>query len=112
MLHRDIIILKKILDEISISIKFMDNVTREDFISDELLKRAVGMTVINIGELVKNLSVDMREKYGDIPWKQISGFRDITAHKYGTLNMNDVYITVINDFPELKTQIESILSNN
>ena len=35
MLHRDIIILKKILDEISISIKFMDNVTREDFISDE-----------------------------------------------------------------------------
>ena len=112
MLHRDIIILKKILDEISISIKFMDNVTREDFISDELLKRAVGMTVIYIGELVKNLSVDMREKYGDIPWKQISGFRDITAHKYGTLNMNDVYITVINDFPELKTQIESILSNN
>ena len=29
---------------------------QNDFLNDEKLKRAVGMTVINIGELVKNVS--------------------------------------------------------
>ncbi len=112
MLHRDIVILNKILSEISISIQFMENITNDEFMSNELLKRAVGMTAINIGELVKNLSYDLREKYTNVPWKQISGFRDIAAHKYGTLNMNDVYITVKQDFPDLKFRIEKILEND
>ena len=112
MLRKDIIILNKILSEISITLKFTDNVTSDEFLSDEMLKRAVGMTVINIGELVKNLSFELREKYNEIPWKQIAGFRDITAHKYGTLNMNDVYITVVKDFPDLETRIKKILSGD
>lgn len=71
--------------------------------------RAVGMTVINIGELVKNLTGETRLSYPQIPWKAISGFRDIAAHKYQTLRMEDVYETVVTDFPSLKKQIEDIL---
>ena len=67
------------------------------------------MTVINIGELVKNLSDDCRQAYREIPWKSIAGFRDIAAHKYQTLKMEDVYETVISDFPDLYDQIEQIL---
>lgn len=36
--------------------------------------------------------------------------RDITAHKYQTLRMEDVYHTVHDDFPVLKTQLENLLS--
>ncbi len=67
------------------------------------------MTVINIGELVKNISEETRIAYKDIPWKAISGMRDIAAHKYQTLRMDDVYNTVTMDFPELKSQIENIV---
>ena len=75
----------------------------------EMLMRAVGMTVINIGELVKNLSDETRLAYPHIPWKSIAGFRDVAAHKYQTLRMEDVYETVVTDFPALKEQIERIL---
>ena len=79
---------------------------------DEVLKRAIGMTVINIGELVKNLTDDFRATYNSIPWKEISGFRDIAAHKYKTLDMKIVYNTVKFDIVELKKSIENILSES
>lgn len=75
---------------------------------DEILKRAVCMTVINIGELVKNLSDSCRKTYPVVPWKAISGFRDIAAHKYQTLRMEDVYETVTVDFPKLHNEISRI----
>ena len=46
-----------------------------------------------------------------VPWKAIAGFRDIAAHKYQTLRMEDVYATVSDDFPSLRTMLEAILEN-
>ena len=110
MERRDTVILKKVLSEIEIAEKMMGERTLQDFESDEMLKRAICMTVINIGELVKNLSDSFRKEYSAIPWRAISGFRDIAAHKYQTLRMEDVYETVAADFPSLYQKIRSILS--
>jgi len=109
MERRDRIILQKVLNEIGIAQEMMCDCTVEQFKQNEMLMRAVGMTVINIGELVKNLSDETRLAYPYIPWKAIAGFRDITAHKYQTLRMEDVYETVVTDFPPLKAQIEAII---
>lgn len=68
------------------------------------------MTVINIGELIKNLSENCRREYPAVPWKAIAGFRDIAAHKYQTLRMEDVYETVFADFPALRQKIIQILN--
>lgn len=35
-----------------------------------------------IGEAVKNVDDDFRNKYPQIPWKKIAGMRDIIAHEY------------------------------
>ena len=65
------------------------------FLENELVKRAITMTVINIGELVKNITDETRKKYTKIPWKAIAGMRDIAAHKYQTLRIEDVYYSNI-----------------
>ena len=109
MERRDRIILQKVLSEVGIAQTTMDGCNLEQFKQNEMLMRAVGMTVINIGELVKNLTDETRTAYPHIPWKAIAGFRDIAAHKYQTLRMEDVYETVVKDFPTLKEQIEQIL---
>ena len=112
MQHRDRITLQKILEETAIAKEFLDNVTPAAFLSNEMLKRAVSMTVINIGELVKNLTNEFRLEHKDVPWKDISGFRDIAAHKYKTLDMELVYNSVIIDIPELERSIENILNQD
>ena len=109
MEHRDTIILKKVMSEISIAQKMLGEISYTEFESNELLKRAICMTVINIGELVKNLSDESRLNHRSVPWKEIAGFRDIAAHKYQTLRMEDVYETVTVDFPTLYSQLEDIL---
>lgn len=109
MERRDRTILQKVLSEIEIARQMMNGCTLEQFKQNEMLMRAVGMTVINIGELVKNLTDETRLANPSIPWKAIAGFRDIAAHKYQTLRMDDVYETVVTDFPALKTEIEQIL---
>ena len=111
MQHRDKIILDKIIDEVNVAIKMLSDIKQEDFVSDDILKRAAAMSVINIGELVKNLTFEFRNEYKSVPWKAISGFRDVAAHRYGTLDMNIVYNTVKIDIPMLKENIQQILES-
>lgn len=112
MQRKDIVILKKIIDEIDVVRTSMGDMSFDEFNSQEMFKRGVCMTVINIGELVKNLSEETRLEHSHIPWKDIAGFRDITAHKYQTLNMKDVYSTITNDFDDLRTSINQIITSN
>lgn len=63
------------------------------------------MTLINIGELVKNLTQELKDAHRAIPWRAISGMRDITAHKYQTLRKEDVYSTCMDDIPVFEKQL-------
>lgn len=112
MNHRDYIFLKKIKLEISVGISFIEGISQEAFLKDEKLKRAVSMTAINVGQLVKGLTDITTKAYPNIPWKKIAGFRDIAAHKYETLNMADVYDVVKIDYPTLLNDINDILDKN
>ncbi len=112
MQRKDRIILTKILSEINVALEMLGDADMEAFLADEKLKRAVGMTVINIGELVKNMSEELRLSHKDVPWKAIAGMRDIAAHKYQTLRMEDIYNTVTMDLPDLKEKINVILSED
>ena len=108
MNNRDRQVLNKILQEIDIAVDMVSGVSEGSFLGDEKLRRAVCMTLINIGELVKNLTRELVEQYKEIPWREVAGFRDIAAHKYQTLRMEDVYLTVTNDLPALGDLIKKI----
>ena len=112
MQHRDKIILQKIISEIDIGTKLLGDAPLDVFLQDEMQKRAIGMTTINIGELVKNVTMELREMHPEVPWKPIAGFRDITAHRYRTLRMEDVYQTVMIDFPIIRRQLLGILKES
>lgn len=112
MKRRDEIILQKIISEIDFASTFLERVNLEEFLENEVMKRAIGMTSINVGELVKNLSAEFRTNHPQVDWREIAGFRDIVAHKYETLRMTDVYNTIKKDFPELKAEIEKIFEKD
>ncbi len=109
MRHRDKITILKIIEEIDIGTELLGNVSLEQFLENEMLKRAMGMTCINVGELVKVISDDLRHEYKTFPWKAVAGMRDITAHRYQTLRMEDVYLTIHDEYPWLKNQLQAIL---
>lgn len=81
--------------------EFVRDMTLEDFLNNKLVRNAVGMSLINIGELVKALPTEYRDEHPEIPWKRIAGMRDLAAHKYQTLDMVAVWNVVQDRIPEL-----------
>ena len=61
MNHRDYIVIKKIIDEINVAQRLIQGYSLSEFEADERTKRAICMTVINIGELVKVITDETRE---------------------------------------------------
>ena len=109
MRRRDYIAIGKIIKEMGIGIDLLGETSVDEFLEDEKLKRALGMTCINVGELVKVVTDDTRMAHKDFPWKAVAGMRDITAHRYQTLRMEDVFNTVHDEYPTLVAKLEEIL---
>ena len=105
---RDSQICGKILSEIAVIEELLNGYSPEKFFADERTYRAVCMTLINIGELVKNITPELKAAHPDIPWKPIDGMRDITAHKYQTLRKEDVFRTCVEDIPIFEKQLMNL----
>jgi uncharacterized protein with HEPN domain len=67
------------------------------------------MQLINIGELIKNLTVDTKKAYPNKMWGSLQKLRNIAAHKYEVINPNFVWTTVEVGLPEFEDFINEIL---
>ncbi len=74
-----------------------------------MIQDAVIRNLEIIGEAVKNLSADLRDRHPDIPWGRIAGLRDVLIHQYFGVRLQTVWNAVENRLPELKGHIESLL---
>lgn len=77
-----------------------------------IYRNSISMPILQIGELVKNLSSDFRSAHNSMPWREIAKMRDFFAHHYGTLDYEITWKTSQEDIPELKNYLESINSED
>jgi uncharacterized protein with HEPN domain len=103
------VFLKHILDEIDFVTRETEGKKFEEFIKNEMLKRACSRSLEIIGEAAKNLSLDFKRQYKEIEWKKISGLRDKMIHGYFGVNWDIVWDVMRNQIPKLKVQVENIL---
>jgi uncharacterized protein with HEPN domain len=108
----DIEFLCHILGEVQFILKTTNNLTETDFFEDGIIKRAVVRSFEIIVQATKNLNMDFRYKYPEIPWKFMAGMRDILIHEYMGVDYKLVFKTAIEDIPELHFQIEQIIKEN
>lgn len=54
------------------------------------------------------MSEDFKEKHSDIPWREITGLRNILIHEYFGIDLELTWITVTNSLPELKQKLSAI----
>jgi uncharacterized protein with HEPN domain len=64
-----------------------------------------------IGEATNALSKDTLNRYTDIPWVQIVGFRNLVVHEYFRVSLNLVWSIVQNNIPPLKLAVQQILGD-
>ena len=110
MNRRDGIILQKVLSEVNIAAGMMKGCSLAEFLDNEMLKRAVCEREVEELFALTKRAEECRLSHPEVAWKEIAGFRDIAAHKYQTLRMDDVYETAVTDFPDLQQKIMRILA--
>ncbi|TFG23018.1 MAG: DUF86 domain-containing protein [Promethearchaeota archaeon] len=101
--------LKDINDSIKSIEKFIKNMSFEQFKSDDKTSSAVIRKLEIIGEATKKIPKNVKEKYPQIPWKDIAGMRDKLIHAYSDVDLKLVWKTIQIRVPELKSFLEKML---
>ena len=82
---------------------------RDVFLATPLIQDAVVRNFQIIGEAAKKVSITLKSEYPHIRWREIAGFRDILTHKYMSVDMEEIWIIIHNELPELLESVRMIL---
>ena len=104
--------LRHIADECSYLISVGKDLSKDEFLDDETLKRAVVRSLEIIGEATKKIPADFKVKWNSIQWKSMAGMRDRLIHDYIGVNYSIVWDVFKNKIPELNSQILQVLDSN
>jgi uncharacterized protein with HEPN domain len=91
--------------------QFIEGIDFRQFCKDDKTSSAVMQKLQIIGEAVKNVPPDIKQRYGDIPWKQMAGMRDKLIHQYFRIKMDLLWETIRNDLPRLRIPLLEILDD-
>lgn len=84
---------------------------RGDLMQDEVLYDAALRNLQTLCEATQNLPEDLKQQHPEIPWKQISGFRNILVHQYlGEIDPQTVRQVVEQHLTPLEDAIQSMLT--
>lgn len=79
------------------------------FQSDIKTQLAVRQAYEIIGDLIKQLPDTLLVRQPQIPWRAIKGMRDILAHQYFQLDLQEVWNSTAN-LPELRLAVAALLA--
>lgn len=77
-------------------------ITESDYSQDIGMQDATLKRIHVLGEVVKRINPDFKNKYADIPWRDIAGMRDVISHDYDGVNMHRAWLIATRDIPKLK----------
>ena len=83
---------------------------RGDLTQDEVLYDAALRNLQTLSEATQLLPDELKARYPDIPWREISGFRNILVHNYlGNIDPLTVKSVVDKHLPQLEVTVRAML---
>jgi|TARA_B110000902_G_scaffold246725_1_gene302131 uncharacterized protein with HEPN domain len=83
---------------------------RGDIITDDILYDAILRNLQTLSEATQQLPEQLKQQYSQIPWSQISGFRNILVHNYlGDIDPQTILNVLKTHIPPLQKATSEIL---
>lgn len=112
MTKTPVIFLQHILESVDLIEKRMKNVTYEEFVDDVDLQDMVIRRLEVIGEAVRNLPKEFRQKHSSVTWQNPADMRSALIHGYFQVDLDVVWDTVSNDLPPFKEQVKKLIKKS
>lgn len=102
--------IKDIIENMEKAERFIEGTDLEKFKTDDKTNYAIVRCIEVIGEATKHIPTEIRDKYSDIPWRDMAGMRDKLIHFYFGLNTEKVWLVIKEDIPRIKPLLKGILT--
>ncbi len=100
--------IKDIIDAITKIEEFIEGMDFADFIQDDKTASAVVRKLEIIGEAVKQLPNEVRERFAEIPWSAMAKTRDKIIHFYHGVDYEIIWKIIKKELPTLKPSLQKI----
>lgn len=97
--------LQDVVDSIDKIEEYTKGVSEDSFYENSQVQDAVLRRLEIIGEAVKHIPKRVRDKYPEVPWKQIAGTRDVLSHEYFGVHLRNTWKIIHDDLAELRGKI-------
>jgi len=109
MKREDRVYLQHALDAIAKIHQYLRDVDRSRFLAESLIQDGVIRQLEILGEAVRRLSPRLREDHNQVPWKDVAGMRDKLIHGYFGVDLEQAWLTAVEDVPSLEKEVSAIL---
>jgi uncharacterized protein with HEPN domain len=107
----DLTRLKHMRDASRKAIRFIQDKTRMDLESDEMLALSLVKCIEIIGEAASRVTRERQEWLPQIPWSKIISMRNRLIHAYFQIDLDVVWDTVTQNLPLMLPELEETIAN-
>ena len=86
--------LEEMINSINHIESYIKNVSKESFEENELVQDGVIRRFQIIGEAAKRIPDDFKKLHKEIPWRLVTGMRDVLIHDYSEANFDRIWDTI------------------
>jgi len=106
-----ILLLKDILESARLIEEYVSGLNFETFCKDTKTRDAVVRNFEIIGEAANNLPEDLTQKYPEVDWAGVVGFRNVLIHNYFGVDYAMLWNILEVFLPDLKKKITLIIQD-
>ena len=89
--------------------EFVGDMSYDEFVEDDKTSSAVVRKLEIMGEASKNIPIEIRQDYKEIPWSDVAKMRDKIIHFYFGVDYEIVWKVIKERLPGIKPFIEQVL---
>ena len=108
-MSRDDTYLVDILESAKIALDYVFDKDWDTFYTDIQVQDAVVRRIEIVGEAARRVSQETRDKYPQIPWREMTSMRNLVIHEYDVVDIKQVWDTVQNKLPPLIDELSKIV---
>jgi uncharacterized protein with HEPN domain len=111
-MQRDDAYLLDILEAARLIVRYVSDKSLDEFTENVQCQDAVIRRFILIGEAANRISVEIQERYPQIPWREMIDMRNLVVHDYEGIDLLIVWDTAHQDLPKLIWSLEEVTGIN
>nr|WP_294789841.1 DUF86 domain-containing protein [uncultured Mucilaginibacter sp.] len=81
------------------------------FLGNSMMRFACVKQIEIIGETANSITTETRSTFTELEWRQIIGMRHILVHEYFGVDFDLIWQVIIDDLPQLKDKVKTIIDS-